>query len=278
MKSRIPIFLSAALVLLSVSALADIVILHSGAKIEGVVRVAGDKVIVEGVHGSTAVPAGSVKQIVRTRTPLEQYREIAAQADAATMRDQMRLADWCRDNNLTDYEKYHLARALALEPENLHIRARLGYVEHRGRWLTKSEEMFERGFVKFKGKWLTPQEYEQTLLEEKAQAQQTARAKAAEKEKRKEERKKRYVEYLQQERERLVREQASQDYFGVPYTSPVDSYYRYYPRGYWWYRDHILLGPIPYYPWFYWFPARHRGRTTRTGDSGRGGWIIRVTR
>jgi hypothetical protein len=270
MKPRILPLLSATLVLLSAAALADIVILHSGARIEGIARADGDKIVVEGVHGSTTVPAGSVKQIVRSKTPLAEYREIAEQVDAANIWDQIELADWCRDNNLTDYEKYHLALALALEPENLYVRMRLGYVEYRGRWLTKSEEMFERGFVKSKGKWLTPQEYDETLLEEKAQAERTAQARAAEEEKRKEERKKRYAAYQEEERAR-----EAQDYFGIPYTSPVEPYY--YRRGYWWYRDYMLLGSYyPYrshrsYPWYV-------SGSIRTRDYRPGARTIRIHR
>jgi hypothetical protein len=270
MKPRILIFLSATLVLLSAGALADIVILHSGARIEGIARADGDRIVVEGVHGSTTVSAASVRQIVKSKTPLAEYREIAAKADSTNIRDQMKLADWCRDNNLTDYEKYHLALALALEPENLCVRARSGYVEYRGRWLTKNEEMFDRGFVKFKGKWLTLQESEQAILEEKEQAERTAQARAAEEEKRKEERRKRYAAYQEEERAR-----EAQDYFGIPYTSLVEPYY--YRRGYWWYRDYLLLGSCyPYwsfrsYPW-------DVSRPTRTRDYRPGTRTIRIHR
>jgi len=265
MKSRILVFWVVLLVLLSAVALADIVVLHSGAKIEGVARQEGNKVIVESVYGSTTISADLVKEIIRSSTPLAEYRQMAAQASPTSLRDQVALADWCKKNYLADYEKYHLALALALEPENLSIRSRLGYVKHRERYITKSEEMSERGFVKFRSRWVTPQEYNQTLLEEKAQAEQIARERAAQEEKRREERRRRVAEYLAEERERQALERESLGNFGVPYTSPAEPYY--YGGGYWRYRDYLLFGRGLGYPyWHYGVQPRRAERVTRSGD------------
>lgn len=47
----------------------------------------------------------------------------------------LRMANWCRQQQLTDQERAHLLRVLDLSPDNADVRARLGYRQLEGEWV-----------------------------------------------------------------------------------------------------------------------------------------------
>ncbi len=47
----------------------------------------------------------------------------------------LRMANWCRQQQLTDQERAHLLRVLDLSPDNAEVRARLGFRQLEGEWI-----------------------------------------------------------------------------------------------------------------------------------------------
>jgi hypothetical protein len=227
------------------AAQADVVHLKSGERLHGTVETKGDVLVVTNRYGSTAVPVSSVKLIEETPSILAEYGQAARGASPADIGAQRRLADFCREKGMTSEERYHLLLVLRLRPGDMEARSRLGYVRHRGEWVTKSEEMYDRGLVKFRGEWVTPAAKEAILLEEeKSKEEQLARKRKEREERLAALREKRLTQQRQARRER-----ESPGCLGLTYAS--DPYYRSdyygYPYGYGYSITAPYYGGYPYY-------------------------------
>ena len=83
---------------------------------------------------------------------------------ADTVKAQMRLAEWCRTNSLTEQRKVHLERVLELDPDHAKARQALGYMKDKdtGEWKTQDEIFEGQGKVKDKaGRFRIPQQIEE---------------------------------------------------------------------------------------------------------------------
>jgi hypothetical protein len=137
--------------LLPLLASADTVELSGGGHLTGKVQRKSDLVIVElDDEIQVAIPASRVRRVV-TSDQLQAYREMAAKAgnDAEF---HYQLAIWCvkGDNVPGDcehYKRYHLRRAIALDPEHSKARSALGYTKHEGKWVLNSQLMRDRGII-----------------------------------------------------------------------------------------------------------------------------------
>jgi tetratricopeptide (TPR) repeat protein len=69
-------------------------------------------------------------------------RERAAAAD--TVGGQLRLAEWCMENDHLDQARAHLNRVIELDPDHAPARQRLGFVREGGSWISRQEVTRER--------------------------------------------------------------------------------------------------------------------------------------
>lgn len=151
---------------------ADVFLLQSGGRIEGtlvntdeaprteyVIRTSPEAVVTLG--------ADQVKEVVQP-TPIDAEYDKLRHEHPDTPDGHMALADWCRDNKLTDLRKQHLERIVELDPNHRQARSLLGYNQIAGQWKTREEHMAAIGKVLHKGEWLYPQEIE--INERKAES------------------------------------------------------------------------------------------------------------
>jgi hypothetical protein len=206
--------------------------LHSGERLHGTVETKGDVLVVTNKYGSTTVPVSNVKLIEETPSVMAGYEKAASEASTSDIETQRRLAGFCRDKGMISEERYHLLLVLRLRPGDLEARSRLGYVQHRGEWVTKSEEMYDRGLVRFRGDWVRPAEKETILQEEEKRRQEEL----AEKRRKREERLAALREKRLAQRKQAQRERESTGYLGLTYVSEPyyrrSDYYYGYPYGY----------------------------------------------
>jgi hypothetical protein len=230
--------------LLAGGARADIVHLRSGGRIEGVVEVRGDSVTVTNRFGSTTVPLSSVDFVEKTETALDKYEALNQRAATDDLNAQRELARFCRENFLTSRERYHLLLILRLRPDDTEARSRLGFVQYRGEWVTKSEEMYDRGLIRFRGDWVTHEAKQDVLAQEREHRRELAA-------KRREEREQRMAELrakrLAEERRNEEKERRSGEVLGIGY---VDDY-NYRSRAYYPYPPRYSLTAPCYGGWYY---------------------------
>ncbi len=267
--------LAAALSLTGV-AWGDIVHLRDGGRLVGEVEAKGNTLTVTNKYGSSSVPLSAVRLIEKAPTVLGEYQKLASGAGPQDVGAQKKVADFCRKHQLASRERYHLLRVLRLRPDDLQARSRLGYIMSSGVWLTKSEEMKNRGLTRFRGKWVTPDEKQAVAEQEHREKLELAAKRRREREERLAMLKSKRLAQAERERE-ASRER--QGHIGITSTSRRDrdstgysGYYRrslLYPYGYPYYYN-------PYYRYY-----RYHGSGTRHYRSGyyieyrSGNWVIR---
>ncbi|HEX4148125.1 MAG TPA: hypothetical protein VHY20_04020, partial [Pirellulales bacterium] len=155
------------------AARADTFVLASGGKVEGTLANPQESprekyVIKVAAGGEITLARDQVKEIIRKRPAEVDYDKIRA-TYPDTVEGQWALAEWCREQHLSEARKVHLKRVLELDPDHAAARGALGYSKFDGQWKTQPEVMSERGYVDYKGRWRLPQEVE--ILEQQRKAE-----------------------------------------------------------------------------------------------------------
>jgi hypothetical protein len=205
--------------LVSVTAHADKVHLHSGSVLEGKVTREGDKVVVQLESGTIRLDAASVVRIESAVTPLEQITRLRAALPAEAIGERIELANKCREAELVRCERELLEEVIARAPEHAEARVRLGYVRSEGAWISRDEQAQKQARAR-------EHERDARLASERAVAQAELLRETAELSRKQAE--------LAVERERLALEKAQVEqrnpagYYGYGYGY-VGAYYGHYP-------------------------------------------------
>jgi len=177
-------FVALAVLLLAAptTALADVVFLKSGGKMEGrIVERSDSSVEIDIGAGSLRFPMSSVDRIEEGRSTLDDYDERAEKVAADDRDGWMELARWASGVGLGAQSRRAYERVLALDPGDSEANRALGRVQVDGQWMSEDDAYRARGYVWFEGRWVTPSEQESILrTRETEQAAAQARAQTAE--------------------------------------------------------------------------------------------------
>ena len=146
--------------------LADIVVLKNGNRIEGIVSIKGDSIVVTLPYGKMTINRDQIVKIISSITPLEKYLQQQSQLIHNDIKGHYKLAQWCRSNGLVPQWQQELQQVLQIDPNHEQARKDLGYVRHEGRWLSHDEIMAKRGYIKYKDQWLAREEYNSIVIEQ----------------------------------------------------------------------------------------------------------------
>lgn len=154
-------------------AAADIFRLEQGGQVEGEWLNQDEqpltKYVVRTAAGVTlSLPVTGVREAVR-QSPAEQEYARRAAATADTPEAQWALAEWCRQNSLSQQRRVHLQRIVELDANNIRARQLLGFQFINGEWISRDDHYRKEGYEFYRGKWRTPQEIE--ILETKARTE-----------------------------------------------------------------------------------------------------------
>lgn len=143
---------------------ADIVYLSNGGLLRGEIVSNGDEadpLKMTLLSGAVIeLPVSLVTRHEQRPLKIEEY-EVRAETLDDTLEAHWNLAEWCRENNLTEQREVHLEIVLALDPEHRQAHYGLKHTFYRGQWLTRDEyEQLRRddGFVMYDGKWVKAEE------------------------------------------------------------------------------------------------------------------------
>ncbi len=160
--------LGLALVLLAGSALADVLIMKDGRRIEGTVTSQDStKVKITTSFGDFEFPMAQVDRIEKGKTGAQEFDERFKAAKTAA--DYFALGQWAEQKKMRPEAKKAMKHVLELEPKHAGANTFFGKVEYKGEWLTPAErdtraaadaeaEMLAKGFVRWKEQWVTPEE------------------------------------------------------------------------------------------------------------------------
>lgn len=174
--------------LLSGPALADVVHLKDGRKLEGSVIHEGNTLIVRHSLGSAHVHMSDVLKIEETADRWDELERLRKQLSSGDADDRYRFAVWAREHGFPQEAKRAFLSVLRLDLDHPGARAALGYVLHEGRWITRADQKRLEGFVRDEDadEWVKPEELAkreaQRKAEHKARASARIAAKKAEKE------------------------------------------------------------------------------------------------
>ncbi|GIX04730.1 MAG: hypothetical protein KatS3mg114_0599 [Planctomycetaceae bacterium] len=140
----------------------DVVRLHHGGEIRGKVtsHERDEFITIETTEGVLIqVSRRDVSLVVRRPLKVEEY-ETRSRLIPDTIPAHWELAEWCREQRLTEQRQEQLQRIVELDPAHEQAHLALGHVWKEGNWVDYDEYMTARGFVKYKGRYVTQQEYD----------------------------------------------------------------------------------------------------------------------
>ena len=177
--SSLPLLLLAILLGVPIGAVADVVFLRHGGKLEGrIVQRSETSVEVDIGAGTMTFPMSSVARIEEGRSALDEFDERAAALDPYDPDGWLALARWAARAGLGTQSTKAYRHVLGLDPNDPEANRALGRESVDGRWLTEEEAYRARGYVSFEGQWMTPGEQEsiqRSREADRAKAQTAAR-------------------------------------------------------------------------------------------------------
>jgi hypothetical protein len=138
------------------AASADEVTLKNGSKLEGAVQEDGNTVTVDVGSGIVTLNRSDIKSINRPNELVQDYdrRYQAIKPDDVNGYYQLYL--WTRQQEGMKARGERLLRKiLEVDPNHEQTRRALGYVNHKGAWLTQDEYKGALGLVRYNGDWVT---------------------------------------------------------------------------------------------------------------------------
>lgn len=135
---------------------ADEVHLKGGAMFTGrIVEQTDTMVTIDIGDGEIGVAMTRVENIVKKRSPLDDYDERAAALKANDANGWRDLGRWASQQGLSKQSRQAYQKVLDVVPDDPEARGALGFVLYDGRWMTEDESYKSRGYVKFDGEWMT---------------------------------------------------------------------------------------------------------------------------
>lgn len=138
------------------AASADEVVLKNGSKIEGTVQEDGDKVTIDVGSGTITVARSEVKSINRPNDLIQEFDRRSKEAKPDDVQAQWQVYVWAKQQEgLKSRAERQLRKILEIDPNHDGARRALGYVNHKGVWLTQDEHRATLGLVRYNGDWVS---------------------------------------------------------------------------------------------------------------------------
>ncbi len=153
-------------VLFGGTAIADVLYLKKGGRLEGVLvgETATSLTIDVGV-GRISLPRSAVQKVERKESALSEYRTRLAAIEPGDVQAFAELARYAAGNGLRTEARLMWARVVSLDPNNVEGHLYLGHVLVAGRYMEADEDQRAQGMVRFDGRWMTPGEQDSLLRE-----------------------------------------------------------------------------------------------------------------
>jgi len=143
------ILLSAAfLLLIPPSALADVVYLKSGSKMEGKVTDMGDYIILEAGSMRTTIKKEQIVRIEKKKSPTEEFEEKLRAVPKDDAEAFYKLGLWCLSKKLSGNATAMFEKAIAINPDHEGARRKLGYTRKGNRWVKPCYMCSGKGRIK----------------------------------------------------------------------------------------------------------------------------------
>lgn len=140
---------------LPLAALADVVVLKDGERVEGIVTERGELVELRRDFGTITFERGEVKSIERAENPLVAFEARAFKLAERDAEGRYKLGVEAERAGFDAFARELFRQVIAVAPEHRGARAALGYRRQGESWLTEDEYMSQQGYVRLGGGWIT---------------------------------------------------------------------------------------------------------------------------
>ncbi len=138
---RMLLLIPTLVVVLAFAALADVIHLKDGSKVEGeVVAETEDTITVKTLHGTVELSRSRIKNIEKKKLPQEVYRERLATIAANDAEGHYLLALWSKEKGLEQEYAAELRKVIEINPDHAAARRRLGYKREGDKWVREGGE------------------------------------------------------------------------------------------------------------------------------------------
>lgn len=149
---------------LPLAAMGDEFILVQGGRIQGEwlnpTKKSAEDYRLQTEQGITiTLPDKQVQEVILAKAAQREYERLLPSV-RDTAEEQWKMAEWCRQQQLTAERKRHLQRVIELEPNHEQARRGLGHLFIGGEWTTVAAVRQKEGYVYYRGSWRTIQEVE----------------------------------------------------------------------------------------------------------------------
>ncbi len=152
------------------AALADIIHLKDGGKIEGkIVRQSDTEVQIVTKYGVQTIPRENIKEVETTPSVREVYKQKLAEIATDDAQARYELGLWCKEQGLAAEAEIEFRETLRLKPGHHGARVEMGYVFYGGRWVHTdqlTELMEQKNLVAHEGRLISKDEYDRLTAEE----------------------------------------------------------------------------------------------------------------
>ncbi len=167
-------------VLFGGSAIADVLHLQKGGRLEGIlVGEDATTITIDLGVGQVSLPRSAVLKIERKESALAGYRTRLAAIQPGDLSAYADLARYATRNALRAEARLMWARVISLDPTHVEAHLALGHVLVEGRFVDEDEAQLARGMVRFQGRWMTPSEQEFILRDREMRAESDRRVEDA---------------------------------------------------------------------------------------------------
>jgi hypothetical protein len=133
---------------------ADIVVLHSGLKLEGIVTKKGDKIEVRVPEGLFVYRSDIVKEIQKGQSSLHDYDVMKASVRPDDVAGWFKLGLFCEQKKLPGLAKQAFERVVTLSPKHTAAHEKLGHILVGEEWFNEWTYQERMGNVRVEGEWL----------------------------------------------------------------------------------------------------------------------------
>lgn len=124
----------------SLTVSADIIHLKNGRKLEGEVIDKGEKLEIKMEYGSVEVFKENVKKIIKGKSKKQIYKERVKKLNEDVIKSHLKLAMWCKKNELFDEMRAELKKILDIDPYHFKARKLLGNFKRKKGFFIKDAE------------------------------------------------------------------------------------------------------------------------------------------
>jgi len=154
---------------------ADVVQLRNGSTLEGTVREEASRVWVDVGSGEIAVDRSGIRSIGRPDPAAGELDRRLGALRPDDVEGMYQAALWARQNGLRWRSERLMRSVLERNPNHEGARSALGYVSHKGAWLTADEYKAAIGLARYGGEWMSADAAERLRKEDRLQSRSLAR-------------------------------------------------------------------------------------------------------